>query len=76
VMGRVGLVARAAVFAVVGYFLVRTAIAYDPSNAIGLDGALREVHAQPYGSVLLTLVATGLIVFALFSLTEARYRRL
>jgi hypothetical protein len=75
-LGRVGLVSRAVVFALIGYFLVRTAIDYDPSKAIGVDGALREVARQPYGSWLLGVVAAGLLFFALASVAEARYRRL
>ncbi len=76
IVGRVGLVSRALVFALIGYFLIRTAIDYDPSKAIGIDGALREVAGQPYGSWLLGLVAAGLLIFAAASLAEARYRRL
>lgn len=76
VLGRIGLCARAAVFALVGYFLVRTAIDFKPSKGIGLDGTLAQVHAQPYGAVLLALVAAGIEIFALFSVLEARYRRL
>jgi hypothetical protein len=76
VLGRVGLVSRAVVFALIGYFLVRTAIDYDPSKAIGVDGALRALARQPYGSWLLGAVAAGLLVFALASAAEARYRRL
>jgi hypothetical protein len=76
VVGRVGLFSRAVVFALIGYFLIRTAIDFDPAKAIGVDGALREVAQQPYGSWLLGLVAVGLIVFAASSLAEARYRRL
>lgn len=75
-LGRVGLVSRALVFSLIGYFLIRTAIDYDPSKAIGIDGALREVARQPYGSWLLGVVAVGLMVFAAASLAEARYRRL
>ena len=75
-LGRVGLSARSIVFAIVGYFLVRTAIDFKP-NGIGLDGALAKVHAQPYGPLLLGIVAAGLLVFAVFStFFEARYRRL
>lgn len=74
-LGRVGLSARGIVFALVGYFLVRTAIDFKP-NGIGLDGALGKVHAQPYGPFLLGLVAAGLLVFGVFSMFEARYRRL
>jgi hypothetical protein len=71
----VGLSARAAVFALVGYFLVRTAIEYKPSG-VGLDGALAQLHGEPLGSVLLIVTACGLFVFAVFSLLEARYQRL
>jgi hypothetical protein len=75
-VGRVGLASRALVFALVGYFLIRTAIDFDPAKAIGLDGALEKVAQQPYGSWLLGLVAIGLLVFSAASLAEARYRRL
>jgi hypothetical protein len=75
-LGRVGLAARAVVFALIGYFLIRTAIDYDPNKAIGVDGALRELARQTYGSWLLGLAAVGLLIFAAASLAEARYRRL
>jgi hypothetical protein len=75
-LGRVGLIARAAVFALIGYFLIRTAIEFDASMAIGIDGALAKVHHQPLGPWLLGFVGAGLLIFALFSLLEGRYRRL
>jgi hypothetical protein len=75
-LGRVGLIARAAVFALIGYFLIRTAIEFDASKAIGIDGALAKVHHQPLGPWLLGFVGAGLLVFALFSFLEGRYRRL
>jgi hypothetical protein len=31
---------------------------------------------QPYGSVLLGMVAAGLIAFSLYSLSDARYRKI
>jgi hypothetical protein len=76
VVGRVGLVARALVFAVCGYFLARTAIAFNPKNAVGVDGALARLHHQPLGPWIVGLVGVGLLVFAVHSLFEARYRRL
>lgn len=75
-IGRVGLISRALVFGLIGYFVLRTAIDYDPREATGLDGALARVHHQPFGPWLLGLAAAGLIVFAAYSLFEARYRRL
>lgn len=76
VLGRVGLSARALVFAVVGYFLVRTAIVFNANSAVGVDGALARLHREPLGRWVLGLVAVGLLVFAAFSLLEGRYRRL
>jgi Domain of Unknown Function (DUF1206) len=75
-LGRVGLTARALVFGLVGYFLVRTALDYSPRKAVGVDGALARLHNQPYGSWLVGAVALGLLVFAAYSLFEARYRTL
>jgi hypothetical protein len=74
-VGIFGHVARAVVFALVGYGLLAAAIDYEPRKAIGLDGALNELARSSYGPVLLGFVATGLIGFALYSLADARYHR-
>ena len=75
-LGLVGLIARAAVFALVGDFLIRTAIAFNPREAVGIDGALERLRHQGLGPVLVGLTAAGLLTFAAFSFAEARYRRL
>jgi hypothetical protein len=75
-IGVVGHLSRMIVFGLVGVFLIKAAVDYDPKAAIGLDGALRKLAAQTYGSVLLGLVAAGLVAFALYSLSDARYRRI
>ena len=74
--GTVGHVARAIVFGLVGTFLLKAAIDYRADEAIGLDGALAKLYGQPYGPLLLGAVAAGLIAFGLFSISEARYRRI
>ncbi len=74
-VGTIGHAARAVVFGLVGVFLVKAAVEYDPKDAVGIDGALKEVASQPYGRYLLGLVAAGLLVFALYCLVEARFRR-
>ncbi|HEU0194172.1 MAG TPA: DUF1206 domain-containing protein [Gaiellales bacterium] len=76
VFGVVGHLARAVAFGLIGIFLIQAARTYDPSKAVGLDGALARLAHQSYGSFLLGLVAAGLIAFGLFSITEARYRRI
>ena len=73
-VGVVGHAARGVVFALIGLFLVRAAIQFDPKEAVGIDGALRRIAEQPYGNALLGLVAAGLIAYALFCFVAARYR--
>jgi hypothetical protein len=75
-IGVFGHLARMVVFGLVGYGLIRAAIDYDPHKAIGLDGALNKLSHYSYGPFLLGIVAAGLIGFALYSIAEARYRKI
>jgi hypothetical protein len=75
-IGTVGHLARMVVFGLVGAFLIKAAADYNPRAAIGLDGALAKVQHQTYGHLLLGVVACGLIAFALYSISDARYRRI
>lgn len=74
--GVIGHIARGVVFAIVGVFLGKAAIEYDPDEAVGIDGALLKLTEQPFGNVLLGLVAAGLIAYAIYCLVEARYREI
>jgi hypothetical protein len=76
ILGTIGHVARAVVFAMVAVFLIKAAYDYKANEAIGLDGALAKLYNGAYGSWLLGAVAAGLIAFSCFSLVEARYRRI
>jgi len=73
-VGRAGFAARGVVFTLIGIFVVKAALEYDPKEPVGLDGALQRLSEQPYGSALLGTVAAGLIAFGVFSLARARYR--
>jgi Domain of Unknown Function (DUF1206) len=74
-LGIFGHLARTVVFVLIGYFLIRAAIDYNPDEAVGLDGSLAALANASYGPVLLGLVAAGLIGFAGYSMADARYRR-
>jgi len=74
--GRLGIVARGIVFGVVGTFLIRAALEYDPQQARGLGGALQTLAQQPLGPWLLGAVALGLVAYGLFMLSVARYRQI
>lgn len=70
-----GLIARMVVFLLIGAFLAKAAVRYDPNQAVGVDGALRRLADRAYGPWLLGLVAVGLFMYGLYSFVEARYRR-
>jgi hypothetical protein len=74
--GTIGHIARAIVFGLVGSFLVRSAVDYKANEAIGLDGALAKLYDHSYGPWLLGAVAAGLLTFGIFSIAEAKYRRI
>ncbi len=72
--GVAGHLARAVVFALIGIFLTKAAVEYDPDEAIGLDGALQKLADASHGSVLLGVTAAGLVCYALYCFVDARYR--
>jgi hypothetical protein len=64
------------VFFLVGGLVIEAAVDYNPNDALGLDGALARLARHSYGPYLLCAVAAGFFSFAIFSLSEARYRRI
>jgi hypothetical protein len=74
-LGVFGHLARAVVFALIGYGLIKAAVDYSPHSAVGLDGALAKLAHSSYGPLLLGVVAAGLVGFAMYSIADARYRR-
>lgn len=70
-LGRAGYLARGIVFLVMGLFLVRAGLEEQSSEAGGIGEALSSLPSN-----LQMLVAAGFVLFGLFSLAEARYRRI
>jgi hypothetical protein len=75
-LGRCGYAALGVVFTIIGIFLIVAALQFNAHKATGLDGALKDLVHQPFGTVLLIIVALGLIAYGLYSFAEARYRRI
>ena len=75
-VGVAGYLGRAAVFGLTGALVAAAAISNRAHQAKGLDGALQKLGNQPFGVVLLLVVAAGLVAFGLYSLADARYRRI
>jgi hypothetical protein len=74
-LGAVGYAAKGVAYGVVGVLLVVAGATYDPSKSRGLDGAIRTVAQQPYGKVLLVVVAAGIACFGVFCFVRARHQR-
>lgn len=76
IIGKVGYLTRAVVYALIGWFLVRAAWLRDPTQAGGLGDALATLAGQRFGPWLLGAAAVGLITFGLYGIFLARYRDL
>jgi Domain of Unknown Function (DUF1206) len=74
-LGQVGYVAVGIAYGIAGALVVVAALRSDPNQATGLDTALKTLSAQPFGDLLLIVIAAGLAAFGVYSLFDARYRR-
>lgn len=74
-LGRIGIIARGMVFAVIGCLLIAAAFHGNAHRAGGMGEALEAIARQPSGRTLLALAATGLMVFGVFSILCARWMR-
>jgi hypothetical protein len=74
-LGVTGTVARGIVVALAGIGVVDAAVSYNSAASGGIDKALLGLRNQPAGPVLLLLVALGLVIFGIYGLCEARWRR-
>jgi hypothetical protein len=74
-VGRIGYAAKGVAFIVVGVLFAWAAIDYDPQKAGGLDTALHTIRDQPFGSVLLTILAVGFAAFGVYAIIWSRNAR-
>ena len=75
-LGRFGIVARGAIFSVIGALMVAAALHVRSRGSAGMGGALIEILRQPFGRALLGAAAIGLIAFGAFSVLCARWMRI
>jgi hypothetical protein len=67
-LGRFGYAALGVVFSIIGIFLIVAAVQHNPHEAKGLDTALWTLIQQPFGPVLLGIVALGLVAYGVYPL--------
>ena len=73
-VGTVGILARAAVAAPIGVLMVLAAVRSQAGDAKDLDQLLAGLNRSAFGHALVWVIAAGFLVFAAYSLLEARYR--
>ncbi len=74
-LGVIGEVGRGIGIGLIGFFLLRAAITYDPQQATGLDGALRLLAVASWGRVVVVVVGAGFVAYGLFCSTTFTHRR-
>jgi Domain of Unknown Function (DUF1206) len=74
-LGMVGTVARGLVFALAGVLVIKAAVTHNVGQSGGIDKALLTLRGEPFGEFLLAIAALGLIVFGIYGLCEARWRK-
>jgi hypothetical protein len=75
-LGRVALIARGAVFTIIGLLLLAASLHLNSRGEGGQDGALLELTHHTFGRVLLGAAGAGLMAFGMYSAMCARWMRM
>jgi hypothetical protein len=74
-LGTVGYSVKGVALCIIGGLFIWAAITYDPKKAGGMDDALSTIREQPFGSVLLVIMAAGIACFGVYCFFWARMAR-
>jgi hypothetical protein len=75
-LGRFGMFARGVTFLVIGWFLIQAGMHNDASQVQGFGGAFLFLLSQPFGHILVGIIALGFIALGLHSFACARWVKL
>jgi hypothetical protein len=74
-LGTTGTIARGVVFALVGVLVIDAAVTHKAAESRGIDKALLTLRDWPLGEFLMMAAALGLVIFGVYGLCEARWRK-
>lgn len=75
-LGKIGYTARGIVFSLIGILILKPVFAGGSGQAQGFDSALAALAYTPYGELSLGLVATGLILFGIYSALCSKWTKI
>lgn len=75
-LSAIGIAARAAALALIGWFFIKAALDADPSQAQGLGGALQSFAQGDFGTVWLAAIGLGFICYGIYCFVNGRYKRI
>jgi hypothetical protein len=68
-LARMGYVAKGVVYVVIGSLALREALGFG-GETTGPSSAFRSIGSQPFGSIMVALLAAGLACYALWKLVQ------
>ena len=75
-LGLIGYIAKGAALAGAGALVIVAVFTADPNKATGLDGAIKTLGQQAFGTILLIVAGLGIAVYGLYAFVMARYARM
>ena len=73
--GVTGYISRGIVLIIVGYLVFHAAMTHNPSQANGTEGAFHFIE-NTFGSLLLAVIAVGMIGYGVFMFVKAKYQHI
>jgi hypothetical protein len=73
--GMVGYISRGIVLTIIGYFLLHAALLSNAKEAQGTGEAFQFIENE-FGSLLMAVVALGLVGYGIFTLVKAKYQKM
>ena len=73
--GQVGYIAKGAALVIVGFLFAVAGFQKQATEATGLDGALKSLRDQAFGTTLLVVMALGFAAFGLYGFARARHAK-
>ncbi|MBJ8347887.1 DUF1206 domain-containing protein [Antrihabitans sp. YC2-6] len=75
-IGFVGYIAKGAALLGVGTLIITAVVTADPAKAKGLDGAIKILGEQAFGTALLVIAGLGIAVYGVYSFVMAKDARM